>query len=220
MKGNPTEQFNYRSVAVVMLLIVAVSFFIDVTTLKSFVLEAGIWAPIVFILLKILTIIIAPISGGPLYPLVGLFFGFWPGILYVAIGDLVGYSGAFLISRYFGKSAVDRLVSSNENGLMARMVEKIGTSKGFFQACITCFALPELLSYAAGLSRLAYWKFILILWPASVVGTSILVLLGASFDMSEQPLLISLLVPLLGTVCVLVGGTFFIKGLKKDEKEN
>lgn len=215
MERNPTEQFSYRSIAIVMILIIAVSFFIDIRSIQSFVLDAGVLAPIVFILLKILTIIVAPVSGGPLYPLVGLLFGFWPGILYVAIGDLIGYSGAFFISRFFGKRVVDRLISSNENGLMSRMVKKIGTGKGFFQACLTCFALPEILSYAAGLSKLSYWRFVSILWPASCVATGVLVLLGSSFDVSDKSLILSLIVPLVGTVCVVIGGTFFIRGLDK-----
>ncbi len=215
MDKKPTEQFNILNLVIVFGLIIAASFLIDISQLKQLILTAGIWAPVIFVLLKILTIVIAPLSGSPLYPLVGLFFGFWPGVFYVAIGDFLGYSFAFFISRICGQKAVMRLISKNENGLMARMVEKIGTGKGFFQACLTCFALPELLSYAAGLSKLAYWKFILILWPASVIGTSLLVFAGASFDISQQPLLISLAVPALGSLCVFVGGYFFIRGLKK-----
>ena len=211
----PTEQFNVLNLIIVFALIIGVSFLIDIGKLKQFIVTAGVWAPVIFVLLKVSTIIIAPLSGSPLYPLVGLFFGFWPGVLYVALGDFLGYSAAFFISKIFGQKVVAKLISKNENGLMARMVEKIGTGKGFFQACLTCFALPELLAYAAGLSKLPYWKFILILWPASTLATSTLVFLGASVDMTNNSLLVSLLVPVVGTLCVVIGGFFFIKGLKK-----
>jgi uncharacterized membrane protein YdjX (TVP38/TMEM64 family) len=79
----PTEQVNYIGVAITILVIVGLTFLFDMEKIQEWIKTAGIWAPLIFIFLKTSTIVIAPLSGSPLYPLVGLLFGFWPGILYV-----------------------------------------------------------------------------------------------------------------------------------------
>jgi len=160
MQNKPSEQTNFIGIGLTILIILALVFFIDITSLKVWVEKAGAWGPAVFILLKISTIVIAPLSGSPLYPLVGLLFGFWPGMLYVAFGDFLGYTIAFYISRIFGRKIVLRLISNKEEGMLARIMDHISSPKGFIQACLTGFALPEILSYGAGLSRLSYIKFI------------------------------------------------------------
>lgn len=211
----PTEQFNFTGIAITLIVLAALSFLIDVETIKEGIVSAGAWAPLIFIFLKILTIVVAPLSGSPLYVLVGVFFGFWPGLLYVAIGDLIGYSTAFGISRVFGKPLVEKFVSKKESGLLARIVSHVGTLKGFIHVCIVCFAVPELLSYGAGLSRLAYWKFILTIMPLSMAMAAVLALFGSSLGSSEQSLIASAGVPIVFTVIVLIGGSLFFKSIKK-----
>ncbi len=214
MDKNSSEQFNLIGVGVMLAVLIALSFIVDIDTLKTWVIQAGVWAPLVFILLKISTVVIAPLSGSPLYPLVGLLFGFWPGLLYVALGDFIGYTVTFFISRIFGRSIVMKMISKKEEGLLAKIVYHIGTGKGFFHACLTCFALPELLSYGAGLSRIRYITFILILWPAATVATGLLVLFGSSLGGSDSSLLISAGMPLLGAIAMIMGGSFFVKAIK------
>ncbi|HEY0908210.1 MAG TPA: VTT domain-containing protein [Candidatus Paceibacterota bacterium] len=215
MDKKPSEQFNFIGAGIMLAALIALSFIVDVDTLKAWIIDAGVWAPVVFILLKISTVVIAPLSGSPLYPLIGLLFGFWPGLFYVALGDFIAYTLTFYISRIFGQKIVMKMISKKEEGLLAKIVEHIGTGKGFFHACLTCFALPELLSYGAGLSRIRYVTFILILWPAATVATGVLVLFGSSLSGSEKSLLISAGLPIVGAVAMLVGGSFFVKAIKR-----
>jgi uncharacterized membrane protein YdjX (TVP38/TMEM64 family) len=217
MENRFSEQVNFLGLGITILLIVAASFFVDIDKAKEWILEAGLWAPLVFIGLKILTLIIAPLSGSPLYPLVGLLFGFWPGILYVALGDLLGYTITFGISRVFGRKVVEKLIGKKEGGLLERVIGHIGTAKGFFHATLTMFALPELLSYGAGLSKITYYKFISILWPITLIGSTALVLLGSSLSFSNQSFLISIVVPVLGVVLIMIGGTLFVRSIKAKE---
>src|SRR3990167_733584 len=143
--SNPkaTEQMNLMGIGLTILVIIAVAYFVDLSTLRTWVEGVGIWGPLVFILLKISTVVVAPLSGSPLYPLAGLIFGFWPGILYIAVGDFLAHTTTFYISRIFGQRIVFKLLSGNEEGIVARIVDHIGDTRGFFQACLTCFALPE-----------------------------------------------------------------------------
>ncbi len=206
---------SYIPLVITLLALVLVAWFVDLSSVKLWIESAGYWGPLVFILLKISTIVIAPLSGSPLYPLVGLLFGFWPGVLYVEIGDFLGYVIAFSISRFFGRKVVDKFLSSNEEGILSRIVEHVGTVRGYLQACLTLFPMPELLAYGAGLSKLPFWKFISILMPMSIIGSSVLVFFGSLLNPNGSSALISLGLPLFFGLIILVGGTLFVKSVLK-----
>ncbi len=214
------SEVSFIGAGITILILLALVFFLDIGELQVWIEKAGVWGPLVFILLKISTIVIAPLSGSPLYPLVGLLFGFWPGILYVAIGDFLGYTIAFYISRIFGRNVVLKLISRKEEGLIARIVDHIGETKGFIQACLTFFGLPEVLSYAAGLSRLSYLKFISILWPFFTAVTAVLVFFGSSLKPTNGSLLIGLAIPVAGALAMLIGGFIFVRNWRKREDSN
>ncbi len=186
--------------------------FVGMDGLRTWVEGAGPYAPLAFIVLKASTVIIAPLSGGPVYPLVGALFGYWPGILYTVIGDFIGYAGAFWLARLFGRKYVDKLVSDDEQGLIARIVRHMSTLKGLVHACFTFFAMPEIICYAGGLSRMPFWKFMLVLMPLGVIASSILVFAGAI--LGDQTLLVSIALPVFGLFVVLAGGWLFFLGVK------
>lgn len=217
MQAKPTEHFNFTALAITVGVLIILGFFIDMETVEGLIARAGIWAPLLFILLKASTVIVAPLSGAPLYPLVGIFFGFWPGILYVVIGDFIGFTTSFFIARRFGYPVVRRIIAHNEHGMLSRIVHHVGTLKGFLHMCLTCFALPELISYGTGLSRLPYLVFISILLPLSVVMSSALVLFGASLGASETSVFISFMLPFAGSVIILLGGYLFYRSVSKKE---
>lgn len=198
----------------IILIVVLVSVF-DLSSLKETVASAGIWAPLVIILAKVMTIIIAPLSGAAVYPLAGIFFGFSKGFLYVILGDFIGYSGAFLLSRVFGRPFIERMISQNEKGMLSTIVEHVSTTKGFLHMCMTCFALPELISYGTGLSKLPYWKFISILWPASSIAAGILVFIGSYIGDSNSSFAVSTIgLMIVGTI-MLSGVWFFVRHVKQ-----
>lgn len=217
MKQKLSENFNFIGIGITILIIAVLSFFIDIEMMKVWVTNAGVWAPLAFIVLKIMTIVIAPLSGGPLYLLVGILFGFWPGILYVAIGDFIGYTINFFLSRALGRKYVEKMLSGREESILSKIIEHVGTPKGFFQAFLTAFISPELLSYAAGLSKLKYRYFISILWTGYLIVSSILVLLGSTFSKFSDMILVSLGIPLVAGVCIYVGASWFMDSIKNEE---
>src|SRR3989344_452748 len=214
-KFKPTEQANFIGIGITIFALILLAFFIDLDSVKTWIEKAGVWGPIVFIILKASTIIVAPLSGAALFPLAGLFFGFWPGILYVEIGDFVGYTISFFISRIFGQKIVLKILSNKEGSLLSRIIEHVSTPKGFFQACLTLFAMPELLSYGAGLSRLPYLNFILIITPLSIVASSLLVFFGSILDINSNSILLSFGIPIIGALVIIAGGTIFVRSVNK-----
>lgn len=213
--GKVTEQLNIIGLVVTVGVLMALGLLVDIDTIKGFVTNAGPWAPLVFIMLKASTIVAAPLSGAPLYPIVGFLFGYWPGILYVGIGDFLGYSIAFFISRTFGYPFVRKLFQGKERSTLAKIVDHVGTTKGFLHMCLTCFALPELIAYGSGLSKLPYWKFILIYTPISIVVSSFAVLFGSLLDTESLPLFITIGAPLSAFTVIAVGGWFFLRGVRE-----
>lgn len=83
--------------------------FLGVDELRERIAAAGIWGPLIVILLKASTLVIAPLGGSPLYPIAGAAFGFWRGFIYTFLGDLLGTTIAFYISRVFGRKIVQIL---------------------------------------------------------------------------------------------------------------
>ncbi len=209
------EQFSVIGLMVTFAIIFTIAFFIDLSSVKDWVLAAGVWAPLLFILLKVTTIVIPPLSGGPLYLLVGLFFGFWPGILYVAVADFVGFTTAFSISRTFGQKFVNRIISQKEGSTLHRIVNHVSTPKGFFHAYLTLFAMPELLAYGAGLTKIRYGSFISILSPLSFLLSSVIVLFGSVLDIDKGGTFIALIFPALGMIVFMTGGWLFMKAVNK-----
>ncbi|MDQ5912130.1 MAG: hypothetical protein QG568_343 [Patescibacteria group bacterium] len=175
---------TYEKMKVALLALFTVLFLVYLTTiikedaLREFIVNSGAWAPVVFILAKISTVVIAPLSGAFIYPLAGILFGTKTGLMYVAIADFIGYSTAFFISRILGRKKVEKFFEQSEAGTLHKIVSIVGTPKGFFTACFLFFPMPELLAYGGGLSRLPYKYFIAIIMPLSVLGSLVLVSLG------------------------------------------
>jgi uncharacterized membrane protein YdjX (TVP38/TMEM64 family) len=175
---------TYEKLKVALFALFTVLFLVYLTTLikeealREFIVDSGAWAPIVFILAKISTVVIAPLSGAFIYPLAGILFGTKVGLLYVVIADFIGYSTAFFISRILGRKKVEQFFETSEAGTLHKIVSIVGTPKGFFTACFLFFPVPELLAYGGGLSRLPYKYFIAIIMPLSALGSFVLVSLG------------------------------------------
>lgn len=213
-KGKATEQLNLIGIFATIAVLLALGLFIDVESFKEAIVSAGPLAPLLFILLKATTVVVAPLSGAPLYPIVGFLFGFWPGIAYVVAGDFIGITIAFFLSRTFGYPLVRKFIVGKERSILAKVVDHVGTTKGFLHMCLTCFALPEIIAYGSGLSKLPYWKFIAIYLPISIVASSAGVLFGSLLDPGDLPLYAAIGLPLGGFAVVAVGGWLFLRGVK------
>src|SRR6267142_71921 len=80
--------------------------------MRRLVEGAGVWGPVVFVALKALTNIIAPLSGSPLVIGAGAMFGVWEGVVLVTIGDVIGETANFWIARLLGRPGIARLAGA------------------------------------------------------------------------------------------------------------
>ena len=131
-----------------------------VAALRAFFDRFGMAAPLVYVGFVILEVVVAPIPGTMLYAPGGVIFGgFWGGTLSL-VGNVVGAGIACLLMRFFiGERAEEYL----DHSALARYEERI-TRHGagvVFLLRVNPLTSSDLVSYAAGLTRLSVWKLML-----------------------------------------------------------
>jgi SNARE associated Golgi protein len=103
-----------------------VRLYVDKRFLKYTLREWGGLAPVIFMGLQALQVIIAPIPGELTGILGGYLFGQWAGHLYSTIGLTVGSVAAFAVGRWLGARYVQKLVSPGIWRKMGFIVEAGG----------------------------------------------------------------------------------------------
>ena len=76
----------------------------------EWVVRFGSLGPLSIIFVIIAETVIAPIPGTIVPIVVGVLYGVWPGMLYAFIGNVVGSTIAFWISRKFGRPLVQKMI--------------------------------------------------------------------------------------------------------------
>src|SRR5262249_44725668 len=155
-----------------------VRLFVDKRFLKHTLRELGVLAPVIFMGLQALQVIIAPIPGELTGILGGYVFGEWLGLFYSTIGLTLGSVVAFAVGRWLGAHYVQRLVSPDIWRRLGFIVEAEG---GIL--CFVIFLLPGLpkamACYLFGLSPLPFWVFAVVSTLGRIPGTWVLSAQGA-----------------------------------------
>lgn len=119
--------------------------------------RAGDTAPIVFILIMALAVVISPIPSLPLDIAAGVFFGPLLGTLYAAIGALLGAVISFFIARILGREMVEKL--SRGHILICRECTNSLMTKIVFLSRLVPFVSFDIVSYGAGLTKMSVLGF-------------------------------------------------------------
>jgi uncharacterized membrane protein YdjX (TVP38/TMEM64 family) len=138
----------------------------------------GILAPLIFIVLQALQVIIAPIPGDITGLLGGFLFGEWLGLFYSTIGLTLGSVAAFGVGRWLGAHYVRTLVSQQTWDKMGFIVEAEGTI-----LCFIIYLIPglpkDMICYLFGMSPMPFWVFTLVSTLGRFPGTWVLSAQGA-----------------------------------------
>lgn len=128
--------------------------FLDPESLKAFIAQFGIWAPLVFMALYY-ALVLAFISAVAFTVLAGFLFGKVWGTIYVIIAATLAAQTAFHIARYLGSDKLEGLKNKQGIGKIIATVEKKCEQNGFRNLVILrCLFLPYIpLSYAAGMIK-------------------------------------------------------------------
>jgi uncharacterized membrane protein YdjX (TVP38/TMEM64 family) len=152
-------------------------------TLRQFLLNFGVWAPLVFVLIQAVQVVV-PILPGSAGCVAGVIaFGAGMGFVYNYIGICAGSVLAFLLARKYGKAFVKAVTNEKQYAKYEGWLDKGNKFDWFFGIAIFLPVAPDdLLCYLAGLTRMRLRRFVwiillgkpLALWLYSMGVTSLL----------------------------------------------
>ncbi len=134
------------------------AFYVNIARLKAFILSFGFWAPLISAFLMIAQSVVLFLPAFPIFVVNALAFGPVWGTLLSWSSAVCGSILCFAIAKALGRPAVQRLVNK------AHLETADTTLKQYEKYIILLFGfLPvisfDVISYAAGLTVLAYWEF-------------------------------------------------------------
>lgn len=132
---------------------------LDPGLLKSRVLAFGLWGPLAVVGLMALAIVFSPLPSAPIAMAAGALYGHAWGTIYVLLGAEIGALAAFGIARLAGHELLRRWFGErlrlgwlgSQNALMGLV----------FVSRLLPFVSFDIVSYAAGLTVLSFWRFAL-----------------------------------------------------------
>lgn len=147
--------------------------------LRQRFLDTGALAPLLFLALQMLQILVAPMPGEATGLLGGYLFGLWPSFFLSTVGLALGSWVAFAIGRFFGDLVGERLRRTSTYDQFDAVVHK-----GDYVIPFILFLIPgfpkDMLSYLLGMSRMPMPVFMFISTVGRIPGTLLLSIQGAS----------------------------------------
>ncbi len=142
---------------------------LDQQWVTAFVTEAGLFGPLMLMAIMAAAILFSPLPSAPIAMAAGALYGHYEGTFYVFVGSLIGSSLAFWIARKLGYNAARCWLQQRfphwETMNQTRLLLAIMVSR------LIPFISFDLVSYAAGITPIVYWRFLLAtavgIFPAS-----------------------------------------------------
>lgn len=159
--------------------------FTDRGQMELFVNQAGIWGPVLFIVIQIVQVVIPIIPGGISCAAGVILFGPWYGLLYNYIGIVIGSLINFYLARRYGQCFVRYFVKEETYEKYAQWLDKGKKFDKFFALAIFFPCAPDdVLCMIAGLTKMSWKRFsaiILLGKPASIAIYSMALVYAGSF---------------------------------------
>lgn len=174
--------------------------------IKKIMQETGVLAPVIFVVLKISTVVVAPLGSLPFYIIAPSVFGFYWSLIYITIADFVGYSVIFYIGHQFGRDLVQRLLYKTEANTLDVLLDRINSWQGFAYSRVIFFSFPELPSYVASLSKLSFIQYSIVSWPLIVITNVIFLSLGGALSNKLVIIVVFIGVAVITLVSILTRG--------------
>jgi uncharacterized membrane protein YdjX (TVP38/TMEM64 family) len=150
---------------------------VGIDSIREAIAEAGLWAPAIYVALRVVTIVIAPLRIPGLEMWAGVLFGTWLGTAYSVLADVIGGSANFWIARVLGPPVVAKLAGPFGLDRLEGLYRQVGGWRGLLFARLV---LPgyDYVSYAAGLTPLRFSAYAMITVLGGIPRTYLSVALG------------------------------------------
>lgn len=179
----------------------AITFLENGPALQAWLQQLGVIGPLAIIGLMTLAIVMSPIPSAPIALAAGAAYGHTEGTVYVLIGAELGAIIAFTIARLAGLAVVQRWLGP-------RMMQRLHGSQNMlmlivFVSRLLPFISFDMVSYAAGVTPLRFWRFVVATFAGIIPASFLLAHFGAEMASGESER-IGITLLLLGGVSLLV----------------
>ncbi len=175
----------------------------DVAALRDYILSFGVWAPVVSGLLMILQALVAPLPAFLITFANGLAFGaLWGGLLSL-VSAAAAAAIAFGISRALGRGPVEAVVGKAGLESADRWFERWGHYAVFVARLVPILSF-DVISFAAGLTRMGFWRFLVATTVGAAPATFVYAYLGGRAPQYVQALLVAFGVVIAGAVVAAI----------------
>lgn len=150
----------------------------DKQFLRDTVASWGWMAPLVFIVIQSLQVIVSPIPGEMTGPVGGVLFGTSLAVVYSTVGLTLGTLVCFAVGRRWGEPLVRPWLSEHHWNRMNFVIEAEGAILCFILYLIPGFP-KDIISYLFGISPMPFWIFAIVSTLGRIPGTWISSYFGA-----------------------------------------
>lgn len=148
----------------------------DGERISGWIEAAGIWGPVLIVSLMTIAIVATPIPSAPIALAAGAAYGHTLGTVYIVAGAELGALVAFGLARVLGRDVlVGWLGDKVDAGWLGSQNALTFT---VFASRLMPFISFDIVSYAAGLSRLHFWRFALATLAGIIPASFVLAHLG------------------------------------------
>lgn len=164
MKINAEKLKSWVSILIFITIIIVITFyssqfFANVENIRNLLAKTGFFAPLVFVVVQIVQVVIAPISHYMIQIAGGIIFGFWLGGALNYIGSTIGSIIVFLLARKYGKPLVNKIVNKRIMSKYESAIQKMGPFGLFLIYFLPIFPDDEII-YLVGLSKMKFKDFL------------------------------------------------------------
>lgn len=175
----------------------------DISGLRDYILSFGAWAPVISALLMIFQALVAPLPAFVLTFANGLAFGtFWGGMLSLGSATLAA-AISFWLARALGRGPVEALVGKAGLESADRWFERWGVYTVLIARLVPILSF-DVISFAAGLTRMGFWGFLVATAVGAAPATFVYSYLGGRAPQYVQVLLVAFGVVIAGAIVVAV----------------
>lgn len=139
----------------------------NIHRLKTLVLSFGLWAPFISAFLMVAQSVILFLPAFPIFAVNALVFGPFYGLLLSWSSAVTGSLVCFSIAKTLGRPIVERLLNTENLETADRALKKYEKYVILLFGFVPVVSF-DVISYAAGLTLLAYWEFLLLVCIAQI----------------------------------------------------
>lgn len=170
---------------------------------RQLIAGAGPWGPVIFMLLQVVQVLIAPIPGQVTGFVGGYLFGGLWGTVYATIGATIGFTLIFVLARKLGRPFVEYFVDKKLLQKFDYLTERNGVLVFFLIFLLPAFP-DDIICYLAGLTAIKIRVLILISFIGRLPGNVLLAITGSGVAESNVQLVV-----IIASVLVAVGAFGF-----------